>query len=231
MPSPRLPCHLQKEGDLYGFLRAVGIEDTDGPALLGHNWYCYDTRVPVRVVGPARRARVLGALLDALCDLAAADGAWTAGLVSVPENDPVLDVARAKGWRVAPIVTRFQLPLHGATGDALDSYDSYLATLGARTRRTIRQYLRRAADAGVTTAVEAPRPDFLRTVGDLTRRTTARYGSAGMYPEDAFASFVMSLGDHARVVRVDRSDLPLAAAVVLLDDECLHMWAGGTATA
>ncbi|MGQ4378035.1 GNAT family N-acetyltransferase [Streptomyces sp. SAS_267] len=226
-----LPCYLQKQGDPYGFLRAVGIEDADGPALLGHNWYCYDTRVPVRSTGPGQRARVLGAVLDALRDLAAADGARTAGLVSVPEGDPVLDVARDKGWRVAQIVTRFQLPLHTGAGDDFGSYDSYLATLGARTRRTIRQYLRRAADAGVTTAVEAPRPDFLRTVGDLTRRTAAKYGSAGMYPESAFTDFVMALGDHARVVRVDRGDRTLAAAVVLLDEERLHMWAGGTSHA
>ncbi|MET7981769.1 GNAT family N-acetyltransferase [Streptomyces sp. NPDC005281] len=226
-----LPCYLQKEGDPYGFLRAVGVEEAQGPALLGHNWYCYDTRVPVRATGSAQRVRVLGAVLDALREQAAADGARTAGLVSVPEGDPVLDVGRDKGWRVAPIVTRFQLPLHGATGDAFDSYDSYLATLGARTRRTIRQYLRRAADAGVTTAVEAPCPDFLRTVGDLTRRTAAKYDSDGMYPESAFTDFVMALGDSARVVRVDRDERTLAAAVVLLDDERLHMWAGGTSHA
>ncbi|MGW7611473.1 GNAT family N-acetyltransferase [Streptomyces sp. NPDC054766] len=226
-----LPCYLQKQGDPYGFLRGVGIDEADGPALLGHNWYCYDTRVPVRATGPAQQVRVLGAVLDALRELADADGARTAGLVSVPEGDPVLDVARNKGWRVEPIVTRFQLPLHGPAGDAFDSYDSYLATLGSRTRRTIRQYLRRAADAGVTTAVEAPRPDFLRTVGDLTRRTAAKYGSAGMYPETAFTDFVMALGDSARVVRVDRGDRTLAAAVVLLDDERLHMWAGGTSHA
>ncbi|MEU4170768.1 GNAT family N-acetyltransferase [Streptomyces sp. NPDC026665] len=226
-----LPCYLQKQGDPYGFLRAVGIEDTDGPALLGHNWYCYDTRVPVRATGPTQRARVLGAVLDGLRELAAADGASTAGLVSVPEGDPVLDVARDRGWRVAPIVTRFQLPLYSATGDAFESYDSYLATLGARTRRTIRQYLRRAADAGVTTAVETPRPGFLRTVGDLTRRTAAKYDSAGMYPESAFTDFVMALGDNARVVRVDRGEQTLAAAVVLLDEERLHMWAGGTSHA
>jgi predicted N-acyltransferase len=226
-----LPCYLQKQGDPYGFLRAVGIEGADGPALLGHNWYCYDTRVPVRATGPGQRARVLGTVLDVLRDLAVADGARTAGLVSVPERDPVLDVARDKGWQVAPIVTRFQLPLHSGAGGAFDSYDSYLATLGARTRRTIRQYLRRAADAGVTTAVEAPRPDFLRTVGDLTRRTAAKYGSAGMYPESAFTDFVLALGDNARVVRVDRGEQTLAAAVVLLDEERLHMWAGGTSHA
>ncbi|WP_329297485.1 GNAT family N-acetyltransferase [Streptomyces sp. NBC_00659] len=226
-----LPCYLQKQGDPYGFLSAAGIEGADGPALLGHNWYCYDTRVPVRATGPGQRPRVLGAVLDALRDLAAADGARTAGLVSVPEGDPVLDVARDKGWQVAPIVTRYQLPLHSAAGDSFDSYDSYLATLGARTRRTIRQYLRRAADAGVSTAVEAPRPDFLRTVGDLTRRTAAKYGSADMYPESAFTDFVLALGDNARVVRVDRGEQTLAAAVVLLDEERLHMWAGGTSHA
>ncbi|WP_327350803.1 GNAT family N-acetyltransferase [Streptomyces sp. NBC_01304] len=227
-----LPCYLQKQGDPYGFLRAVGVPDTDGPALLGHNWYCYDTRIPVRASSPERRDRILDTVLDALVDLAASAGAPVAGLVSVAEGDPVLAVARRKGWRVAPIVTRFQLPLRNlAQHDPYDMYDAYLATLGARTRRTIRQYTRRAAEAGVTTAVEAPHPRFLRTVCELTRRTAAKHGSADMYPESAFIDFVMALGERARVVRVDQEDRTLAAAVVLLDEERLHMWVGGTSHA
>ncbi|MFC7258776.1 GNAT family N-acetyltransferase [Streptomyces lutosisoli] len=221
-----LPCYLDKQGDPYGFLRAVGIPEADGPALLGHNWYCYDTRIPVLATDAEHRDRVLAAMLDALVELGARDGARATGLVSVAEGDPLLDAARRKGWRVAPIVTRFQLPLQGVT-----TYDDYLATLGSRTRRTIRQYMRRAADAGVTTSVEAPRPDFLRTVCDLTRRTAAKYGSADMYPESAFIDFVMALGDRARVVRVDLGERTSAAAVVLLDDQRLHMWVGGTSDA
>ncbi|MGN5637260.1 GNAT family N-acetyltransferase [Streptomyces sp. AC154] len=219
-----LPCYLDKRGDPYGFLREVGIAKADGPALLGHNWYCYDTRVPVLATDAGHRDRVLAAMLDGLAEVGA--GAQVAGLVSVPEGDPLLDVARGKGWRVAPIVTRFQLPLQG-----VQSYDDYLARLGPRTRRTIRRYARRAADVGATMSVESPRPDFLRTVCDLTRRTAAKHGSADMYPESAFVDFVMALGDRARVVRVDVPGRTLAAAVVLLDDQRLHMWVGGTSDA
>ncbi|WP_328744030.1 GNAT family N-acetyltransferase [Streptomyces sp. NBC_00285] len=221
-----LPCYLDKQGDPYGFLRTVGIPEADGTALLGHNWYCYDTCVPVLATNTDHRDRVLAAMLDALVELGARDNARATGLVNVAEGDPLLGAARRMGWRVAPIVTRFQLPLQG-----LATYDDYLVTLGPKTRRTIRQYLRRAADAGVTTSVEAPRPDFLRTVCDLTRRTAAKYGSADMYPENAFIDFVMALGDRARVVRVDARERTLAAAVVLLDDLRLHMWVGGTSDA
>jgi predicted N-acyltransferase len=221
-----LPCYLHKQGDPYGFLRGVGIPETDGPALIGHNWYCYDTRIPVLARDAEYRDRVLAAMLDALVELGTSDGAQTTGLVSVAEGDPLLDLARRKGWRVAPIVTRFQLPLHD-----VPTYDAYLAALGSRTRRTVRQYLRRAADAGATTSVEAPRPDFLGTVCDLVRRTAARHNSADMYPERAFSDFVMALGDRARVVRVDLENQTLAAAVVLLDGQRLHMWVGGTSHA
>ncbi|MFJ6392229.1 GNAT family N-acetyltransferase [Streptomyces sp. NPDC091972] len=221
-----LPCYLDKQGDPYGFLQAVGIPEANGTALLGHNWYCYDTRVPVLATNAEHRDRVLAAMLDALVELGNRDGARATGLVSVAEGDPLLGAARRKGWRVTPIVTRFQLPLQGVA-----TYDDYLSPLGPRTRRTIRQYMRRAADAGVTTSVESPRPDFLRTVCDLTRRTAAKYGSADMYPESAFIDFVMALGDHARVVRVDVPERTLAAAVVLLDGQRLHMWVGGTSDA
>lgn len=221
-----LPCYLHKQGDPYGFLRGVGIPEAEGPAVLGHNWYCYDTRIPVLATDTEHRDLVLGTMLDALVELQTADGARAAGLVSVAEGDPTLDVARRKGWRVAPIVTRFQLPLRG-----VPTYDSYLATLGGKTRRTIRQYIRRAAEAGVTTSIEAPQPDFLPTVCELIRQTAAKYNSAGMYPESAFIDFVMGLGDSARVVRIDLGERTLAAAVVLLDDQRLHMWVGGTSHA
>lgn len=221
-----LPCYLAEQGDPYGFLRDAGIPEADGTALLGHNWYCYDTRVPVLAADEEQRDRVLAAMLDALVELGDREGARATGFVNVPEGDPLLGAARRKGWRVAPIITRFQLPLQGVT-----TYEDYLAALGAKTRSTIRRYMRRATDAGATTSVEAPRPDFLRTVCDLTRFTAAKHGSADMYPEDAFVDFVMALGDRARVVRVDVDERTVAAAVVLLDDQRLHMWVGGTSEA
>ncbi|MDI5967843.1 GNAT family N-acetyltransferase [Streptomyces sp. SL13] len=218
-----LPCYLQERPDPYGALRSAGLPVGDGPALLGHNWYCYDTRVPMLAGTPARRDRVLHRMLDTLADTARADGASTAGLVNVTEDDPVLQVARDKGWSTAPMVTRFQLPIAGVA-----DYEGYLERLGARTRGTIRRYLRRAADAGATTVVEPPTPDVLKTVCQLTRLTAAKHGSDDMYPEGPFVDFVMGLGDRALVVRVDQGPETLAGAVVLLDDERLHMWVGGT---
>ncbi|MFC1404104.1 MULTISPECIES: GNAT family N-acetyltransferase [Streptacidiphilus] len=225
-PVAVLPCYLQDRGDPYGALAGAGLPAGPGPALLAHNWYCYDTRVPMVPLPAERRDRVLDATLDALAGQRQAVGAPLAGLVNVAGPDPVLAAARRRGWRIAPIVARYQLPL-----DGLPSYESYLVTLGSRTRRTIRQYLRRAADAGVTTSTERPHPALLRTVCTLSRETAAKYGSADMYPEQAFVDFVMGLGEHARVVRVDHGDRTVAAAVVLLDAERLHMWVGGTSHA
>ena len=159
-----LPCYLQERPDPYDALRGAGLHVGDGPALLGHNWYCYDTAVQLVPGTPAGRERILHRVLDTLVETARADGASTAGLVNVAEGDPVLQVARDKGWSTAPMVTRFQLPI----ADVPD-YDAYLNRLGTRTRGTIRRYLRRAADVGVTTVVEPPVPDVLKTVCDLTR--------------------------------------------------------------
>ncbi|MFC5906275.1 GNAT family N-acetyltransferase [Streptacidiphilus monticola] len=224
-----LPLYLQERPDPYDALRGAGLPIGSGRALLGHNWYCYDTQVPLLPeVGarPALRDRVLRTALCAATELGEDLGAPVTGLVNVAQNDPLLDVARRSGWQTAPIVDRFQLPLAGLT-----SHDDYLATLGPRTRRTVRQYLRRAADAGVTTSVTPPTPATLRTVCALSRRTAAKYGSAGMYPEEAFVDFVMRLREHALVVRVDLGPQTLAAAVVLLDAQRLHMWVGGTSHA
>lgn len=218
-----LPCYLQERPDPYNALREAGLPVGDGPALLGHNWYCYDTRVPLLPGTPARRDRVLHRVLDTLAATARADGAGIAGLVNVTEDDPLLDVARARGWLTAPLVHRHQLPL----ADVQD-FEGYLDRLGAKTRGTIRRYERRAADAGVTTAVEPPAPDMLKTVCQLTRVTAAKHGSDEMYPEGPFVDFVMGLGDRALVVRVDKGPETLAGAIVLLDDERLHMWVGGT---
>ena len=49
-----------------------------------------------------------------------------------------------------------------------------------------------------------------------------------MYPEGPFVDFVMGLGERALVVRIDKGSDMLAGAVVLLDDQRLHMWVGGT---
>ncbi len=218
-----LPCYLQERPDPYDALREAGLPVGEGPALLGHNWYCYDGQIPLVPTTPGRRDQVLHRVLDVLAETARADGASCAGLVNVTEGDPVLDVARDKGWLTAPMVTRFQLPV----ADVPD-YETYLNGLGSRTRGTIRRYLRRAADAGVTTVVERPDPDTLKTVCDFTRLTAAKHGSGDMYPEGPFVDFVMGLGERARVVRVDQGSDMLAGAVVLLDDQRLHMWVGGT---
>ncbi|WP_225447524.1 GNAT family N-acetyltransferase [Streptacidiphilus sp. PB12-B1b] len=225
-PVAVLPCYLQQQGDPYGALAGAGLPTGDRPALLGHSWYCYDTRVPMLPTGAEQREAVLEVLLDALEKLRIAEGAGVAGLVNVAEHDPLLALARRRGWRVAPIVDRYQLPLQAAP-----TYESYLMTLGTRTRRTLRQYARRAEEAGVTLTIEAPTPARLASVCALTRLTAAKYGSADMYPEPAFTDFVMGLGEHARVARVDQGDRPLAAAVLLLDEQRLHMWVGGAAEA
>jgi CelD/BcsL family acetyltransferase involved in cellulose biosynthesis len=225
-PIAVLPCYLQQRGDPYGALAAAGIAADGRPALLGHNWYCYDTRIPLLPSAAERRDEVLQLLLDALEKQRIADGAGVAGLVNVSEHDPLLASARRRGWQTAPIVDRYQLPLR-----ATPSYEDYLETLGTRTRRTLRQYARRADDAGVTLSIEPPSPGRLATVCALTRLTAAKYGSADMYPEPAFTDFVMALGEHARVATVEQGEQTLAAAVLLLDEQRLHMWVGGAALA
>ena len=217
-----LPCYLQESGDPLGTLRDAGIPAVADPALLAPTWYCYDGRIPLLPMDRDRADGVREAVLDTVAELRAGLDAGVAGLINVAEDDPLLDVARRRGWDVRPLITRYQLPT-----TELSTFDAYLATMSNRTAQTLRRQFRRAADAGIVVEVGVPRPDLLPAVADLCRHTASKFGSADFYPRQAFVDFVIGLGDRARLITVALAGELLAAAVGLLDDERFHMWIAG----
>jgi predicted N-acyltransferase len=216
-----LPLYLQPQGDPLGVLRGGLVEVTD-PALLGHVWYCYDTRIPLVPGPPELVEAVCDTVLEEIARLRSAENAPLAGLVNVAEHDALLVVARRKGWQVAPMETRFQLPL-----DQFSTFDDYLAWLPRRPRQNLRRHLRRARDAGVTATMVPADPEMLVEVCALCRQTAGKFGNADFYPMEQFVGFVMDLGSRALVARVESPDELLAAAVALLDEQRFHMWVAG----
>lgn len=221
-----LPCFLQPVGDPLGVFAGTPVAGRTDPALLGHVWYCYDTRVPAVPLHPQRATAVHDALLDELGRLRAATGAAAAGLVNVAHDDPILATAGRRGWSVLDTDTRYQLPLAGF-GDI----DDYLMSLPRAPRQNMRRHVRRATEAGVTASLVAPDPGTLAEVCALCRKTAAKFGNGDFYAEEEFIGFVMGLGERALLARVDQGGTLLAGAVALVDERRFHMWVVGFAEA
>lgn len=224
-PVAVLPCYLQPSGD------PLGVFDGDplpapNPALLGHVWYCYDTQIPRSpLAGPELAEQIGLVVLDELARLRAGDGAAIAGLVNVAETDPIIELARRKGWFVKHMDTRWRLPLTG-----LSHFGDYLARLERKPRQNLARHLRRAQDAGAQVRVATPDRELLTEVGALCRLTAAKFGNEDFYAQEQFADFVLELGERALVFREDGPGGLLAAAVAIVDAQRLHMWAVGLRT-
>jgi predicted N-acyltransferase len=215
-PVAVLPVFLQPRPDPLNLLPPGA---GGAPGLLGHVWYCYDTRIPTVLADP--RA-MYEAVLDRLEALRAELSAGVCGLVNVAADDPLLAAAGQRGWHTAEADARYRIPVAEFT-----DFADYLATLHRGPRQNLGRHLRRAADAGATASVATPDPDTLAEVCELCRHTAAKFGNAGFYAPDTFVPFVRGLGDSALVVRVDGATGLLAAAVALVDDTRLHMWVAG----
>lgn len=96
---------------------------------------------------------------------------------------------------------------------------------GKKARRALRTSRRQAFRAGmeVATAVPASRAD---EVVELCRRTTARHGTAGYYPE-RFGEFLALAADLVRVTEVRLRGRLVSGAICLRDRTRFHLWAGG----
>lgn len=215
-PVAVLPVFRQPRPDPLGLLPPGAA---DHPGLLGHVWYCYDTRIPTTEADPAD---VYNAVLDRLVRLRDDIGVPLTGLVNVDASDPVLALGRDRGWYVAEADSRFQIRVDGF-GDFAD----YLAGLGRKPRQNLARHLRRAQDAGTTVAVVRPDADNLVEVCELCRLTASKFGNADFYKPETFVPFVLGLGEHAVVVRVDGPSGMLAGAVSLVDESRFHMWVAG----
>jgi predicted N-acyltransferase len=219
-PVAVFPCYLQPSPDPLGVFPAS--VPTAGSGLLGHVWYCYDTRIPMLPSGSELTEDIARAVLDRLARLRMEEGAVLGGLVNVDGRDPVLAVARRHGWSVLPVDSRHQLPLTG-----LDTFAGYLASLNRKARHNLARNLRRCADAGAVVSVAEPDRASLEEVCEICRLTASKFGNEEFYSPRRFPDFVLGLGARALVVRVDGPRELLGAAVLLIDDDRLHMWVAG----
>lgn len=217
-----LPCYLQESGDPLGTIRDAGIAANTDPALLAHLWYCYDGRIPMLPMDAPRSDAVRASVLDTLADLRTTEGAGLAGLINVADGDPLLAVARRKGWDVRPLIARYRLRTAG-----MSTFEDYLATMSSRSAQTLRRHLRRAEAAGAVITVGLPDHEQLPAVADLCRLTAGKFGMTDFYPRQAFTDFVTALGDRARLITVEHGGELLAAAIGLLDEQRFHMWIAG----
>lgn len=213
-----LPLYLQQTRDPF---TRPGEGDTVVRALVGHVWHCYDTRLLSRVpLSP----ELVAWFWDTLTNLAAQYGAEMWGLANVALGEPLARQLAAIGVEVEPAVPRYRLPLrpHGPA-----SLDEHLAGVGRASRRTLRQYCRRAVRVGATITVApgraAARPDVL----ELCLQTADKH-APGYYPPERLGALIDRLGDACRVIRVELGGRLLATSICLYDQTRMHAWAGGS---
>ncbi|MDA2813555.1 GNAT family N-acetyltransferase [Nocardiopsis sp. RSe5-2] len=215
-PAAVLPLYLAHTADPFA-------ADPDAPAvriLAGHMWHCYDTVLPSRLpVGPG----LVGPLWEALADLAADTGADTWGLVNIPLGGELASALEGIGLELQETTPRYRLPRD--PGPA--SVDDHLAGVGRSSRRTMRLYRRRAADAGAVVRFDTPDRALRRDVLDLCLATADKH-APGYYPPDELEALLRALGEDCRILRLELDGTLLAASICLLDRRSAHFWAGGS---
>ncbi|WP_405616620.1 GNAT family N-acetyltransferase [Streptomyces sp. NBC_01511] len=212
-----LPLYLQQTVDPFAADASAGPVN----ALLGHVWHCYDTALLSRgPLGPGLVAQ----FWEALEELAGKYDAELWGLVNVPMEEPLARHLAANGVRVEETVPRYRLPL----ADGPRSLDEHLAGVGRASRRTLRQYWRRAERAGAVVTVREGREVLDEAVLGLCLATADKH-APGYYPPDRLSALVERLGADCRIIRVELDGELLAASVCMLDRTRMHAWAGGCA--
>ncbi|MGC9665987.1 GNAT family N-acetyltransferase [Planosporangium sp. 12N6] len=186
--------------------------------LVGHVWHCYETMV--LSAGPLG-AEPVRALCAAMARLAAGTGAATCGLVNVPWDGPLASQLAAAGLRGQETTPRYQLrPAPGSTlGD-------HLAGVGRASRRSLRQYMRRAQRVGAEISFEVGATVLDDDVLALCKATADKH-APGYYPPVELTALIKSLGENCRILRIDLDGGLLAVSICLFDDQRAHFWAGG----
>lgn len=210
-----LPLYLQQTRDPFSTDPDAGSVR----ALLGHVWHCYDTVLLSR--DPVDESLVKQFWTE-LERLAATFEAELWGLVNVALDGPLAAHLGSIGVSVEETVPRYRLPL----AEGPRSLDGHLATIGRASRRTLRQYWRRAERAGVSVTIREGREVIDDAVLDLCLATANKH-APGYYPPGRLAALIERLGPNCRIIRVELGGELLAASVCMLDHSRMHAWAGG----
>jgi CelD/BcsL family acetyltransferase involved in cellulose biosynthesis len=209
-----LVLYLQETIDPFG-------PPGSGPArmLVGHLWHCYDTTIVS--AGPLRQ-ELVAAFADATHSLADNLDAGPRGLANVELGSPLAAQLTAAGLAAQETTPRYQLrvPPGGLTLDA------HLAGVGRSSRRSLRQYARRAARMGARTTFEEGRRSLDADALGLCQATADKH-APGYYPAAELTELVLALGACCRLLRIELDGTLLAVSIGLLDDRRVHFWAGG----
>ncbi|ANP48594.1 hypothetical protein J2Z21_007504 [Streptomyces griseochromogenes] len=211
-----LPVYLQRTRD--PFATGPGADDVLD-ALVGHVWHCYDTRLLYR---GELTAWLVEQFWQALGDLAAAHRAQMWGLVNVPLRERLAQQLKAIGVPVEQTAPRYRLPIVGGPA----TLDEHLAGVGRASRRSLRQYARRAERAEARVTLRTGRDVLDEDVLDLCLGTANKH-APGYYPPDRLGALIERLGDACRILRIDLGGTLLATSICLYDDTRMHAWAGG----
>ncbi|MGH8929103.1 MAG: GNAT family N-acetyltransferase [Egibacteraceae bacterium] len=196
--------------------------EDDSPAvriLASHLWHCYDTVLPSRVPVDAALA---GVFWDGLMWLRDEVDAEVCGLVNVDLEGRLAAALAAIGVPVRETAPRYRLPLSGGPS----TMDEHLAGIGRASRRSLRQYRRRALAAGAVITCAEPDRALDDDVLALCLATANKH-APGYYPPDELAALLRALGPDCRILRVELDGVLLATSICLLDATRAHFWAGG----
>jgi predicted N-acyltransferase len=216
-----LPAYIQSTDDPLGILSGLGLpgRSPGDQILLTHIAHCYDTGLPVRPGLPL--ADLAGQAGQALADLARQAGASWIGFLNVDGSAPVAGALTAAGLTRIPMNTRFRQDLTG-----YGTVEEFVADIPSGTaRRAMRASRHQAYREGMVITTPDPAREAAEAV-EICRRTTARHGTAGYYPEQ-FHEFVALAAGLITVTEVRLRGSLAVATICLSDRTRFHLWAGG----
>jgi predicted N-acyltransferase len=212
-----LPAYVQSTDDAIGMVAGLGLPGRlpGDRMLLTHVTHCYDTVFPA-LPGHGLTARAC----TAMADLARQQGVKWFAFLNVDGAAPIAAELTAAGLAKIPMYIRFR-----ADVSAYQGVEEFVADVpGKKARYTLRRSHRRALQQGME--IVSPCPAAAAGAIELCRRTTARHGTAGYYPEH-FGDFVALAADLVQVTEVRLGGRLASAAICLCDRTRFHLWAGG----
>ena len=213
-----MPAFLQRDIDPMQVIHNHYPQALPHTSLLTHVWHCYDTVLPVR---PGSEA-ITPTAVDALRATAADWGARLYGLANVDAATPLAGALSEAGLEAVDIEIGWSLDLR-----AVDSFETYLATLRSKPRRNLLHDLRNAERAGLDVRVAGADDADLDGFVALARATAAKYDNADYYKPGLFQDFARALGDDMCAVELRIGGRLIGSSLALVDDTRFHWWACG----
>ncbi|HET9896261.1 MAG TPA: GNAT family N-acetyltransferase [Streptosporangiaceae bacterium] len=220
-PVAVLPAYVQGTDDPAGYISGLGLPDRrpGDRILMTHVTHCYDTLIPARP--ECLTQELADQVCAALADVARQSRVKWFAFLNVDGTGTTASRLTAAGLMKFAMNTRFSKDV-----TAYPSAEDYVADIpSSKARRKFRTSLHQASRAGMTVSALDPVREAAGAV-DLCRRTTARHGTAGYYP-DHFGEFIALAGELVNITEVRIGGRLASAAISLCDATRFHLWAGG----